>query len=103
MKAKLNASLSRSIRNLCKKELIHAYSKSDPWKTWQSLKIAGIEVGTPLPRMNPEQYKGWKKGDFSLIEITDPNDRDLSFMVVQAVALTEKGKQLALMLTSQKT
>jgi hypothetical protein len=70
---------------------------------WRALKIAGAEVGMPLPRMPLEEAKGWHHGDMTLVEITDPNDRATAWQTVQVVGLTEAGKQLALMLTSAKT
>lgn len=102
-KRKFNVSLTRSIRNLCEKQLARAYSTTNPWKAWRSLKIASVEVGKLLPRMDPAQARGWKHGDFGLQEITDPNDRDLGWQTVQAIGLTEKGKQVALTLTSSNS
>ena len=53
--------------------------------------------------MNPKEAEGWKKGDVTLSEINDLNDHDLGVQMIQVVALTEAGKQLALMLSSEKS
>ena len=120
---KFNVSLTRSIKNLHEKELIRTFSISRPdflltgelglaWKTdAQNAKLSrGLKrlqkqgsVDTTKEDEAIATYEAAKKarkeGRFELREI-NAGDR---YSSVQAIALTSKGKQLALMLTSPET
>ena len=123
IRPKFNVSLTRSIENLHKKELIRTFSISRPdllltgelglaWK----MDAQNAKLSRGLKRLQKQgsvdttkedeaiatyeaAKKARKEGRFELREI-NAGDR---YSSVQAIALTSKGKQLALMLTSLET
>jgi hypothetical protein len=122
IRPKLNVSLTRSIENLHKKELIRTFSISRPdllltgdlglaWKTdAQNAKFSRglkrLQNRTADTSKEDEAIASYqaakearKERRFELKEI----NADDGYSSVQAIALTSKGKQLALMLTSPET
>lgn len=123
IRPKFNVSLTRSIKNLHKKELIRTFSISRPdflltgdlglaWRMdAQNAKLSrGLKLlqnqGSADTTKEDEAIgaylaakKARKEGRFDLKEIKTGD----KYSNIQAIALTSKGKQLGLMLTSPET